>query len=117
MMSLNRLKIALCLVAASLPAVAVAGQSRTTLTIQGTVATICHVDFDRPIAGAASGGTVDLGHFEELCNDRDGYRIVIQHPAGLQNASVEYGGVSIPLSAGTETVIVDSNVPAYRTGE
>ena len=61
-----------------------------------------------------SNGVVDLGSFSELCNNREGYRVVLQHPEGL-NASVEVNGFAIPLSQGSETVIVDYNQPEYRT--
>ena len=88
MMSRTRITTALCLLAAGLPATAAAAPSRVTWTIQGTVSTICRLDFDRPVATEPNGGIVELGSYSELCNDRDGYRIVMQHPAGLQNASV-----------------------------
>jgi len=108
--------IALCLAAAALPAAGVAAPSRATWTVQGRVATLCRIDFDRPLAGQATGGVIELGTYSTLCNDRDGYRIVMRHAAGLQHAAIEIDGVTVPLSSGSETVIVDSGRPEFHTG-
>lgn len=84
------------------------------INIMGRVATVCRVS----LAGGASAvepGEQMLGRLTELCNNVDGYRLVLLHPAGLQDAFVVLDGQRIPIAAdATRTVIVDSNRPAYR---
>lgn len=84
------------------------------INIMGRVATVCRVS----LAGGAS--TVEPGEqmlvrLTELCNNVEGYRLVLLHPAGLEDAFVVLDGERIAISAdATRTVIVDSNRPAYR---
>lgn len=84
------------------------------INIMGRVATVCRVS----LAGGASAvepGEQMLGRLTELCNNVDGYRLVLLHPAGLQDAFVVLDGERIAISSdATRTVIVDSNRPAYR---
>lgn len=83
------------------------------LRVQGVVRTICDVEFNGS-AVAVSSNRVDLGQMLQSCNNSEGYRIVVQHPSGLTNASIEIDGTAVPLSSGNETVIVDANEPDYR---
>lgn len=88
--------------------------STTRINIRGIVPTICRVEFSQ--AAVATGeDRVDLGQMTQLCNNIEGYRVIVQHPAGLSGAHFSVDGVEAPLSSGTETVLVDSNDPAYRT--
>lgn len=84
------------------------------INIMGRVATVCRVS----LVGGASAvepGEQMLGRLTELCNNVDGYRLVLLHPAGLQDAFVVLDGERIAISSdATRTVIVDSNRPAYR---
>lgn len=81
--------------------------------ITGRVATVCRVSLAG--GGASVEGEQMLGRLTELCNNVDGYRLVLLHPAGLEGAFVVLDGERIAISADeTRTVIVDSNRPAYR---
>ncbi len=86
--------------------------STTRINIQGVVPTICRVEFSQPL-GTVHGEAVNFGQMTQLCNNAEGYRVVMQHPAGLTGAFL-IDGVATPLSSGTETVLVDSNNPTYR---
>jgi len=84
------------------------------IDIMGRVATVCRVS----LAGRATPvepGEQMLGRLTELCNNVEGYRLVLLHPAGLEDAYVVLDGERIAIAAdATRTVIVDSNRPAYR---
>ncbi|MBD7941179.1 hypothetical protein [Brevundimonas guildfordensis] len=84
------------------------------IDIMGRVATVCRVS----LAGGATPvepGEQMLGRLTELCNNVEGYRLVLLHPAGLEDAYVVLDGERIAIAAdATRTVIVDSNRPAYR---
>jgi len=85
------------------------------LNIMGRVATVCRVSLDGGAAPTIGEGEQMLGRLTELCNNVEGYRLVLLHPAGLEGAFVVLGGERIPIASGaTRTVIVDSNRPAYR---
>ena len=99
-----------------LPTGAAQAESNTTIGIRGIVRTVCRVEFNQASA-PVSGDTVDLGRMTQLCNNIDGYRVVMQHPAGLGGATVSIDGIEAPLSSGTETVLVDSTHPAFRTND
>lgn len=101
------------LIAAASAVPAHAAPERAVFQISGIVPTICRVSFNQPVI-SMGGDMVELGTFEQLCNDRDGYRVVLQHPANMQGAQIDIDGVLVPLSAGTETTVIDSNVPNYR---
>lgn len=96
------------------PAQADAGQgssptASTTITIRAFVPVICHVELLGSPGAPNGDGIVPLGVAEEFCNSAAGYRVLIQHPAGLVDAAVYRNGVRIPLSPGGETVLTDSN--------
>jgi len=85
------------------------------INIMGRVATVCRVSLAGGNAPTIAPGEQMLGRLTELCNNVDGYRLVLLHPAGLQDAFVVLDGERIPIVAdATRTVIVDSNRPAYR---
>jgi hypothetical protein len=93
---------------------AVAG---TSINIAGRVATICRVSLDQP-ATMVESGEQKLGRLTELCNNVEGYRLVLVHPTGLEDAFIVLDGERISISAGaSRTVIVDSNQPAFRERE
>ena len=80
------------------------------LRITGVVPTICNVSFRAGMA-TSTGSAIDLGTMSRFCNDSAGYRVVLQTPHGLSNATFVYGSVRVPLSADGETVIIDSSQP------
>ncbi|WP_313472125.1 hypothetical protein [Brevundimonas sp.] len=85
------------------------------INIMGRVATVCRVSLAGGGTSAVEPGEQMLGRLTELCNNIDGYRLVLVHPAGLEDAFVVLDGQRIPIAAdATRTVIVDSNRPAYR---
>lgn len=90
---------------ASLPGVA--GEPAThAIAIHAVVKTICRVDF-APTA-VQGGRSVDLGTVDELCNDPQGSRMVLVHPAGLKGAMARVDGVMVPLSESGQTVLVNN---------
>ncbi|MBX3561927.1 MAG: hypothetical protein KF780_08955 [Sphingomonas sp.] len=94
---------------------AFASSENASINIRGTVRTVCRVQFNQPTV--ANGAVIQLGQMQQLCNNIDGYRVVMQHPAGLNGATVSVDGVETPLSSGNETILVDSNRPDFRTSE
>lgn len=85
------------------------------INIMGRVSTVCRVSLDGGAAPAIGQGEHMLGRLTELCNNVEGYRLVLLHPAGLEDAFIVLDGQRIPIAAdATRTVIVDSNRPAYR---
>ena len=85
------------------------------INIMGRVATVCRDSLAGGSASTVEPGEQLLGRLTELCNNVDGYRLVLLHPAGLEDAFVVLDGERIAISAdATRTVIVDSNRPTYR---
>lgn len=112
-MNVNRAKTIL-FSAAALMLLAEPAAAGPVINIMGRVATVCSVSL---VGGAplATEGEQMLGRLTELCNNVDGYRLVLLHPAGLEDAFVVLDGERIAISAdATRTVIVDSNHAAYR---
>lgn len=97
---------------AAIPTIAHAQPARMEIRISGIVPTICRVEF--PSAPRSDAGAIDLGTMSEFCNQPNGYRILLRHPAGLDGATLSVGGAQIPLSPSGETVVVDSNAPAIK---
>jgi len=94
------------------PAFAADGVS---ISFSGRVPTVCRVSMASGTMQPLREGTNELGRTSELCNSEDGYRLVLNHPAGLTNAFAMVDGTPVPLSASaTSTVIVDSSEPADR---
>jgi len=87
----------------------------TSISVTGRVPTVCQVSLSSPPVHAMQTGANDLGVMRELCNSLAGYRVTLNHPAGLIDAWVDVGGVRVPISPSqTHTVIVDNRTPAYR---
>ncbi|KJV40314.1 hypothetical protein [Brevundimonas sp. KM4] len=85
------------------------------INIMGRVATVCRVSLAGGSPRVAENGKRDLGRLTELCNNVDGYRLVLLHPAGLEDAAVMVDGQRIPIASdSTRTVIVDSDHADYR---
>jgi hypothetical protein len=100
---------------ALLAAIPGAGFAQAGVSFVGHVPVVCRVELDSAPAAALHAGDNSLGNMNELCNTASGYRLVLDHPAGLIDAFVIIDGQQVPLSAsGTSTVIVDSDVPAER---
>ncbi|MBU1385705.1 MAG: hypothetical protein KKG14_07230 [Alphaproteobacteria bacterium] len=88
------------------------------VSIHGRVGTVCRVEVGGPPAPRFEVGETRLGRMTELCNNVDGYRLVLSHPVGLQDAWMVVDGQRIPISpTSSTTVIVDSNGPAARERE
>ena len=81
----------------------------TTISIRAFVPVICRVELTGSPGQPDSQGVVPLGVANEFCNSAAGYRVLLQHPAGLNDAAVFRNGVRIPLSSGGETVLTDSH--------
>ena len=85
------------------------------INIMGRVATVCRVSLAGGSPLITENGERDLGRLTELCNNVDGYRLVLLHPAGLEDAAVIVDGERIAISPdSTRTVMVDSNHADYR---
>lgn len=85
------------------------------LNISARVPTVCEAGLAPPALPQFSGGANNIGTLTELCNDVAGYTITLHHPEGLTDAWVDFGDQQVLISpTATETVIVDSNEPAYR---
>jgi hypothetical protein len=82
--------------------------SEETIFLRAFVPLYCEVDL-APTAARPVNGVVELGQSTEVCNAPRGYRIILEHPAGLTNAAVIIDSTRIPLSASGETVLVDSD--------
>lgn len=94
------------------PALAADGVS---ISFSGRVPTVCRVSMASSTALPLREGRNELGRTAELCNSEDGYRLVLNHPAGLTNAFAVVDGTPVAISANaTSTVIVDSSEPADR---
>lgn len=91
-----------------------AGQTEQVgIGVRAIAQTVCRVEVDHPVA-ASSSGPVDLGRMSELCNNVDGYRVVLTHAPNLTGASAIVDGRSIPLDRSGRTLLVDADGPATR---
>ena len=113
-MSNNRIKrLALGLVL--MMAMGVPAQASNTIGISGRVKTVCTVDLAGGSASPSTNGEINLGLMTELCNNLGGYRLVLHHPAGLDQARLMISGQPVALRPNaTSTVIVDQDRPTYR---
>jgi hypothetical protein len=101
--------------AVTLLAVGPAFAGGVSVGIRGTVRTICRVEVGAAAVPAFQAGETGLGRMTELCNNVEGYRLILIHPAGLVDAFAVVDGQRVPLSStATQTIIVDSNQPAFR---
>ncbi len=82
--------------------------------INATARTICRVEVGAAATPTFEAGETALGRMTELCNNVEGYRLILIHPAGLVDAFAVVDGQRVPLSSAGQTVIVDSDQPAAR---
>lgn len=81
------------------------------LTIRGHVPVICRLSFEASTANPKR-NSVELGNLNEFCNAGTGYVVVAIHDAGVQNASLNIGGLGRKaLSETGRTVLFDSAQP------
>ena len=109
----NRIAAGAAFAAVALLATPTMAHDEQTIYLTAHVPVYCNVEL------MASGmqyqdGLVVLGQSMELCNAPRGYRVILQHPAGLANAAVISDATRIPLSTGGETVLVDSDHPSLQ---
>lgn len=86
----------------------------TTVRLQGFVPVLCRVNLSMSLGVVDENGVAQLGTAQEFCNAPRGYRVLVQHPAGLSGAAVISNGERIPLSPTGETVISDVSHAAIR---
>jgi len=109
------LKTATLAAAVSLLGVAPAFAGGVSIGIRATARTICRVEVGAAVIPAFETGETGLGRMTELCNNVEGYRLILNHPVGLVDAFAVVDGQRVPLSStATQTVIIDSNQPAFR---
>ena len=88
------------------------------IAINARVKTICKVDihFNPPLRYAA--GINHLGQITELCNNVEGYILVLDHPRGMTGAALLLDGQRVEIADdANRTVIVDSRQPAFKQRE
>lgn len=111
----TRKVLAMAGVISMLAASAASAADGVSIGLRGRVATICRVEFTSFSSGQLHEGENALGRMTELCNNVEGYRLVLNHPEGLVDAWILLDGQQISLASNsTRTVIVDSHIPAYR---
>lgn len=86
----------------------------STVRILGVVPVLCRVNLSMSLGVIDENGIAELGTAQEFCNAPRGYRVLVQHPAGLTGAAVISNGERIPLSPTGETVISDISHAAIR---
>ena len=102
-------------VATTLLASTASAADGVSIGIRARAATICRVEFAGTAPGQFRAGETPLGRMTELCNNVEGYTLVLNHPQGLIDAWVTVDGQRVTLASNsTRTVIVDSHIPAYR---
>lgn len=109
---LTRVLVFACLVGATAPS---ARAQDAGVSIQARARTICTVNLGFSVPIRYDAGINLLGRMTELCNNVEGYRLVLDHPAGLDGAAILLDGRRIELAAGVRrTVLVDSSHPAFE---
>src|SRR3546814_10510755 len=73
------------LAATTLATPASTGQISKTINLRAHVPVYCNVGWFPQIGAVSTGGTVDLGVTEELCNAPRGYRVILQHPTDVRS--------------------------------
>lgn len=103
----------MCLAATAVGTTVQASSERAGFRVAAVVNTVCRLEL--PGASAdTSGQIIDFGSFYQLCNARNGYRVVMRHPANLEGATLFWDGRAVPISQGNETVIADENHAASK---
>lgn len=105
---------ALVMVAVPVEASNHARSASLTINLRAYVPVLCRVQLNLAQASPDENGMVDLGDATEFCNSPRGYKVYLQHPAGLEDAAVIVGGVRTPLSVDGDTVLTDSYGPNLR---
>lgn len=104
-------------VAAASGAQAVAAQDAA-VSINARARTICTVELGFGAPAKYEAGFNYLGQMTELCNNVEGYRLVLDHPQGMVGAAILLDGQRIEIApSASRTVIVDSSQPAYQERE
>lgn len=104
----KRIAAAAAIAAIALLATPTMAHEEQTVYLRAHVPLYCSVQFV-PTGASSENGLVTLGQSFELCNAPRGYRVILQHPAGLADAALISDATRIPLSASGETVLVDSD--------
>lgn len=107
---------ALLSIAVAGPALAAAASDVAKFRLTAVVKTVCRLEFN-DMSAPQSTDIVELGQVTQLCNSRSGYRVTMSHPTNMGGATLVLGGQTIPLSNGSETVIVDENHAALRVSD
>lgn len=103
----------IALIAIASPATAI-GQG-SNISISGRVPTVCTVDANLQASSNFSSGVNSLGRIVALCNNREGYRLVLQHPSGIPGATILLDGERIAIQPfATQTVLIDSDHAAFE---
>ena len=85
-----------------------------TINLRAYVPVLCRVQLNLAYASPDENGVAELGDATEFCNSPRGYKVYLEHPAGLEDAAVIVGGVRTPLSPDGATVLTDANGPNLR---
>lgn len=102
----RKIALGLILACAATPA---AQAEEVSVTILAHARTVCTADLSASAPARLEAGQTMLGSIRELCNDVEGYRIVLTHPRGLVGAAVMLDGQRVPIATdASETVIVDA---------
>src|SRR3546814_15159681 len=91
------------LAATTLATPASTGQISKTIHLRAHVPVYCNVGWFPQIGAVSTGGTVDLGVTEELCNAPRAYRGTLKHPTAVPDAAIVIAANRIPLSERGET--------------
>lgn len=102
-----------CFVATILGSGVYASSERAGFRLSAVVNTVCRLELPAARTGGNS-QVIDFGSFYQLCNARNGYRVVMRHPANLTGATLFWDGRAVPISQGNETVIADENHAASK---
>lgn len=103
----------MCLAATAVGSSVNASSERAGFRLSAVVNTVCRLELPGASTGS-NGQVIDFGSFYQLCNSRNGYRVVMRHPANLEGATLFWDGRAVPLSPGNETVIADENHAASK---
>jgi len=85
------------------------------VAINARVPTVCIVDVAFNNGLRLQAGLNQLGRMVELCNNVEGYRLILSHPSGMTGAAILIDGRRIAIEpSATRTVILDASHPAYE---
>ena len=82
--------------------------------ISARARTVCTASFVQPLPTSLAAGASNRGRAENLCNNLEGFQLILEHPRGLQNARIILDGTVVTLSeTASSTVVLDSPHPVY----